>query len=751
MADTKTSALPAASTPLADADLAYVVQSGNSRQTTVGDLVGSLTGSELHVDATHGDDATAISGRADRPWLTVGAALTAAVSGDAVLVRPGAYAETGLTVPGGVALIGVGGMRVTTIGDSAVAAHAVTLSDGSLIQGFALLVPTGAAFAALIHSAGTGTVYDLDFQGDVGAGAGSGLYKTGTGKIVGGNIRCSAGGIGNVLRVDAGVLALDDVHVPQSAGTIANVLLCEGSGRFQGQGFNAGNTNIGDVVEVGGTSTCIVYSPNWFNVPVAAHITADGVTVTVVGGRIDPTAASILVDPALTGSGTTVTVASSTVQPLFSFPSPAITAMDLNASFHQEPTTTRDAEYRQVGAALVTGFPELGSGLSVGEGSAYSDGQIVLTTDGTAGPASDGAGFVDVSTEAASRDSSTFAFQALTAGHSILWTTDRTDAASASLRHWGVELDQVAAAVLGGGSFIWEVQTAAGTWTEIGVMAVSAAAGHRYASDVFLRSSSDEIIRAGIDSVTTWPATTINGVLGRWMRVRIDSTITTGPTFERMRLLPSSTATNALGQLSARGLAQWRSELFGVGNSWGEIGGAADANIAVGSGGAPTGWTSKIKKGLLNSAGDAASFQFQIPDGINTAFPLTFSLTYSLAGASPITVAPDVILSVLVLGAGGVSIADAAGGAVPVARAAATAAEVFTSKPATAITVQTDTGAVTDRPLTMEFGPYPIADYYQGDSVILALELDADGTPAQNLTIWSLVISGVRMAPGGTL
>ena len=41
MADTKTSALPAASTPLADSDLAYVVQSGNSRQTTVGDLRGS--------------------------------------------------------------------------------------------------------------------------------------------------------------------------------------------------------------------------------------------------------------------------------------------------------------------------------------------------------------------------------------------------------------------------------------------------------------------------------------------------------------------------------------------------------------------------------------------------------------------------------------------------------------------------------------------------------------------------------------
>jgi len=41
MADTKTSALPAASTPLADADLAYVVQGGNSRQTTIGDVRGT--------------------------------------------------------------------------------------------------------------------------------------------------------------------------------------------------------------------------------------------------------------------------------------------------------------------------------------------------------------------------------------------------------------------------------------------------------------------------------------------------------------------------------------------------------------------------------------------------------------------------------------------------------------------------------------------------------------------------------------
>jgi len=164
----------------------------------------------------------------------------------------------------------------------------------------------------------------------------------------------------------------------------------------------------------------------------------------------------------------------------------------------------------------------------------------------------------------------------------------------------------------------------------------------------------------------------------------------------------------------------------------------------------PTEWTQKIKKGDLNSNGDSVSFQFQLPDALCTAFPLSFDVIFSLDGGSPITAAPDVILSVLVLGAGGVLIADSGGATVPVARAA-TAAETFTSKAATAITVATDTGAITGRPLTMTFGPYPITDYYEGDSVIIRLELDADGTPAQDFQLWTMQVSGVRFATGGVL
>ena len=713
---------------------------------------GITSGNSVFVDPVNGDDGTGAAGRQDLPFLTIGAALAATTAGDVVLVRPGTLAESGLTIPPGVAMISTGGFRVTTVGDAAAVAHIITMSDGSYLQGFAITCPTTALLAGVTHSAGTGTVYDLDFQGDGGTGSGTGLYKTGAGKVVGGNIRCSAGGLDNLLHVDAAVLALDDVHVPGSAGAIDNVVLTDGSGRFQGQGINIGNSNVVDCIHAAGTSVCIIYSPNWFNVPIGGHIAADGVSVTIVGGRIDATLASLLVDGALTGAGTTITVSGTTVQPLFSFPAAAITGMELNATFHQEQNSTRNAESRVVGADFVTGFPELGSGIAVGEGSPYSDGLVVLTTDGTATPASDGAAFVDESTAAKSRDSSTFSFQGLTAGHSVLWCTSRVDAALVPLKHWGVEVDQVVAAVLGGGSFIWEIQTAANTWTEIGVMAVSPSEQYRYANNVFIRASSAETIRVGIDDDSTWPATTIDGTLGRWMRVRIASTVATGPTFERMQLIPSHTATNARGQIGARGLAQWRSQLFGVGNTWGEItgGGVKDGEVLVGSGGAPTEWTQKIKKAEMNSNGDSISFQLQLPDSICTAFPLLFDIFYSADGGSPITVAPDVILSALVLAVGGVTVADSGGAVVPVSRAA-TDAETFTSKAATAITVAGATGAVLGTQQVMRFGPYSIADYYEGDAVIIRLELDAEGTPAQDLVVWTMSVSGVRFTTGGRL
>ena len=54
------------------------------------------TGNTLWVDAVNGDDATGVSGRQDRPFLTLTAAKTAAIDGDLIRVRPGTYDEKNL-------------------------------------------------------------------------------------------------------------------------------------------------------------------------------------------------------------------------------------------------------------------------------------------------------------------------------------------------------------------------------------------------------------------------------------------------------------------------------------------------------------------------------------------------------------------------------------------------------------------------------------------------------------------------------
>jgi len=61
-----------------------------------------LTGNTLWVDAVNGDDATGVSGRQDRPFLTLTAAKTAATVGDLIHVRPGTYAITGNLAKNGV-------------------------------------------------------------------------------------------------------------------------------------------------------------------------------------------------------------------------------------------------------------------------------------------------------------------------------------------------------------------------------------------------------------------------------------------------------------------------------------------------------------------------------------------------------------------------------------------------------------------------------------------------------------------------
>ena len=715
--------------------------------------VGGYTGNTVWVDAVNGDDGTGTSGRQDLPFLTIAAALTAATAGDTVRIRTGTYAESGLTIPDGVAVVG-DGLLNTIVGDAAATAHIFTMGTSCLVQDMRITLPAPVTaspiYAGLFHYKGTGTVYNLDLRGNGATGKGTGIYKVTTGKIVGGNIRCEGGGLAALIRVVGGVLALDAVHVPQSVGTIDDVVLVQGTGKFQGQGVNIGSTQAVDCLHVEGTGTAIIYSPNWSNAAIGGHIAADGVTVIISGGKVESAVATLLVDPALTGVGTTITVTGTDIQPLFSFPSAALGAMELSAQFHQNATTTRAPSSRLVGSDLLLGFPEIGSQIMVGEGSSYSDGIKVVTSDGTATSTTLGGNLTDVTAAAGSTSGSTVTFQGTGANHCIYVASTRTPVAGGSMKHWGILMQQVAAGV--GGSYVAEIWDGA-AWVAVGTMASSMAEVYRYSNALFLRAASTEMVQYGIDTTTTWATVAVDGATTYWLRFRVATLLTTLPTFERLWLAPSHTMLERTGKRRAVGLALWRTTLISAGNVFGESGNVVAYNQAVGSGGVPTGWTHNSPNSLMNGAGDAVYTQFALPAGICTAFPLSVKVVFAFDPGGTLTAPVVGFVSLIPIETAFNSVADPAGGKVPVPRAIADT-ETTIAKAGTSITfTSSDFGTVwpADTLFKGTFGPYDITSYYADDAVFIRLELDNDGTPAQDVGIVALIVEGVQFTDGGTL
>jgi hypothetical protein len=698
-----------------------------------GGLTSIPTGQTVWVDATSGTGA-GLRGRQDRAFDTVAGALGVALAGDVVKVRPGVYAEWGLTVPASVRLLG-DGWQVVTIGSSSAASDVLTLLDGSALIGVTVAAPAGAGLAGVAHAAGTATIQGCNVVGDGATGSGWGVSKTGTGKLIGGDLRCESGGLDALLRVSGGVLSLDDTHLPPSAGSIGAMLHTDGSGTFQGQGYNTANTNTTDAVRLDGSSTVRLYSPNISGVTNAVHIVADGPTFESTGGRFGGVALSVLVDPALTGTGTTVRTLATQLEPLFSFPPVAAVNTDFVVSFTQPETNVRDARQRIIGQDLALGFPELGSGIYVGRGAPYADGIKVLTTDAVGG------NLTDETTAAISRSLSTFSFQGTAPGHSILVASLRRDAGSVPFKHYGALVQQAAAGV--GGSYAFDVWDGA-AWAEVGIMAVSESEGYRYGDKVFLRSGSLEHLYPGVTSATTWALSTIDGTGAYWFRVRIVTAATTLPTFERWQVLDSTAELNAQGQRAASGLAQWRSTLFAGGNVFAGGGTTTNGSTTVGTGGGT--WVHELDGSKLNSNGDTVSTQFAIPYRLCTAHQVTISVLFDYSQYNSAPTIEGRLLGVQRVGA---LVADPGGAAVPVPRTeAATDAVTATAGSIQSRVLATSTiGKIQSE----TFGPYPVADLVAGDLILFQLQLTADGGGgggATDLQVWGIEVNGLAFRDG---
>ncbi len=706
------------------------------------------TSNTAWVDGANGDDGTAIVGRQDLQFATIGAALAAVSSGQAVAVRPGTYAESGLTVAAGVRLVSACGWNVTAITGAAATGTRVTLAgNGASIEGFKVTVPTDAAYG-IETTAGAGetcSVFFCTFIGQAGS-VGYGLGQTGAGKTISLELRFASGEAAGLTICSAGVLATQGNHVPDAA-TLGAAWTVTG-GRFQGLDLNCGSSNVTDALRQSG-GVARVFTANWFNATNAIHFTGNAVDCSVQNGEFDSVTLAVLVDPALTLAGGVIRI-SANHQPLYSFP-PAALDSDFAVSTFQRDSTSLDSAFDLFGVPLSVGFGEKGVTAALGQGLPYTTGLVALTTDSTATATTDGGNFVDVSTDATSKTGSTFGFQGTAADHTILFCSQRFDSTGAKLKHWGIRMRQVTGAI--GGSFSFEIWDGA-AWVKAPLLASSVDEDYRYADQAFLRSSSHEDLHFGIDDSTTWASKTINGTTGFWCRARIISAPSTAPVFEQAKLHPSSSMTSARGVVTALGLAQTRGAVAAGGNIFGESGTVVTAAQAVGTGGTGESWTHSSPNSLLNSNGDAIYFQFKLPEELNTAHPVTLALSCTFDTGGAVTTWPVGIMSLLCVETSGVKVADPAGGIVPVARTvtntdALTAnAGQFVSQDLQPEGATLGGAGIDNQQHRLEFGPFDVSSRYAGDTVYCRFELDASGSPAQDLFATAVALEGVRYASG---
>ena len=704
-------------------------------------------GNTAFVDGVNGNDGTGAVGRQDLPYATIGAALAAVTSGQAVLVFPGTYAESGLTVNAGVRLVSSAGWPVTSITGAAATGTRVTLAgDGASVEGFKITVPTDAAYGVenTTTAGQTGSVFFCTFIGQPGS-VGYGVGQTGTGKTISLELRFTGGDAAGLTLCAAGVLATQANHVPAGAN-LAAVWDVTG-GRFQGSDLNVGSPTVVDALRQSG-GVVRVFTANWFNVGTAVHFTGNAVDCSIQNGEFDNVDISVLVDAGLTLAGATIRITANH-QPVYSFP-PAALGADFAVSTFQRGDDTLDAAYSVFGVPLASGFPELGQEARLGEGGPYNAGQLVIQATGaTAG--TDGGSFVDVSTEAASKTGSPFGFATAAAGDVLYFGSLRQDSGANLLKHWGIRMKQNARAV--GGSFAFEIWDGA-AWAQVGVLAASVAESYYYANELFGRTGSLEDIRFGIDDSTAWATKSINGSTAYWSRVRVLTAPSTPPQFEQAKLHPSASLTSSRGVVSSIGLGHHRGAIGAGGNIFGESGTVVAAAEAIGTGGAFETWTHDAPNSLLNSAGDAIYATFEIADGVCTAHPLTIALNVTFDTTGSITAWPVGVVSLYAAETSGVLVADPAGGIAPVARTLANtstltaAAAQFVSQdlqPAGAALGGASINGIQHR---IEFGPFDVSSFYPGDTLYIRFELNADGTPAQDVYVSAISVEAVEFQPG---
>ena len=292
---------------------------------------------------------------------------------------------------------------------------------------------------------------------------------------------------------------------------------------------------------------------------------------------------------------------------------------------------------------MVVGQPEQGRESVFGEGDSYTRGMLVYTeTDGNV--------FTDVSAEAASPSGSTFTFTDVTQNSAIYVSSDLQDSSDYK-QFMGIKVIVTIATVLGAGNIVaeyWDGTVGGGSWVEFNHMSTSGNAPYaEFANNIFERVDSEQIRFDDLSDTTRfdWEKNDppSEGTNRFWIRLRVDSDITTAPTFQQFKVHSNRTEINADGFVEHMGKARKMLNIPGghMGNTLPVVG-KTPGNESIMFSTSIT--LSSITNKFSNNASDGFGQIVSIPEGLDTSLPLHYTVRWA---PSTDTASGDVVLDLI--------------------------------------------------------------------------------------------------------
>ena len=565
-------------------------------------------------------------------YNSIGAALTAAVSNDVVMVGPGTYVETDLEVPRNVRLLGkTGASNDVLIYAISSTNEAILLNHQSTLSNMMILGPNDSNPILRFYStdqSGSCVVNNCRVLG--GGGGGPGIQHSVPGYMSVLQTSFADGIPGTIshgiYKSGSGTLFCRDII---GAGSADNLMEFQGSGvvdilRVLTLGDGYANYGVGlNLNSSGSLLLTDCYLDKGLTSAIKINSGSDGGFFQFYGGELTGVVNDFVIDSGATGTGTRLYINNVGAR-LERFNNSSLTWLSNAelAGIYADQGVTDDNTIGILGQ-LSVGIPGAGAESIFGEGDSTTLGMKILDSGSN--------GWTDLTND----------LKTAANGNSTIFSDSGSGAVvyigNVSPRKFsGFKVDTVDAYV--GPKGVWEYWNGS-SWNSFNIMSTDSDSPYsQYGNLAYVSASDSEHVRFGTDTfLDSWATGSVSGSNGYWVRHRLDQGISGSVDLQRIKLHTNRSEFNPDGHLEHFGTAEpfkdliWHNELAVdlAGSSPSNSNIDISANITlVGTNNSFTG-----------NARDGRGGMLEIPIGLDTSRQFRFDIYwYAQTNGSPSTV-----------------------------------------------------------------------------------------------------------------